>query len=554
MNQSYQIPDEIHKEICDNVDVHIDLVQGQVLRDYAIKAAKALEIYDRVAFQSCHMVGKTHLVGCVIVAYGSTRPHTKIVVTAPTFDQVRKNVFGEVHKRFNELPPEWQFGTMNQTEWNINEDTWVLGKSVQKSASKGMGEQESSKLQGVHSGDGCVLVVIDEAVGTENQVFTQVEGIASGDRDKVLLTLNPTNINCAAYHKVMSDEYYVIKVTCFDTPNFKHHGIDNVSQLLEIYREWQGIEAKNERILFLKKYNAIDPKCISVKWVLHRLREWGIDHPLFRSKCLGEWPLADMYSLISRNVVNKAIGREYEVQTKDETYIGVDVAGDGMDSTVFTTLDGYRQTDYESWPKTDAIEVCEYLVNYMRRGGRYGDSKIRIIVDAGFSFGVIATMKRWLLRDGHVDKMSIPKVDDSTKWEQNNIEFLEFGFGWTRWFRWHFGWVDEAEYTYKDIEEQRIIEEDQARYLNYKAKGFDMLATDCRNELDLLDLECYKKELPTIMLQSSGQAGKMKIESKDEYKVRTGMSSPDSSDALMLANVGRVFNRQQKSPFDYYEQ
>jgi hypothetical protein len=557
MNSGYQLTEAQKKGIqacAKDANLYIKHILHQELEDYAIKVIEAFDIYQRVAVRACHMVGKTHLIGCLGVTYMIPDSKNKVVVTAPTFDQIRRNVFGELHKQYGNLPPMARFGDLNQTEWNIDAETWIVGKSVQKTASgKGGGEQQSSRLQGIHS-EGRVIVIIDEAVGVEEQIFTQVEGIASGDEDKVLLIYNPTSKNCSAYRKANSDEFIEIVITCFDTPNFKHHEINDLHDLQEIYKEWQAIPTKEGKLLFLENFNSIKSYCISVKWVLNRLKEWGVDHPLFRSKCLGLWPLEDMYTLIPLSVVEQCIEREYEIQANDETYIGVDVAGDGSDSTVFLTLDGYKQTDYESHGQTDAVEVCEYLINYLRRGQRYGKSKIRIIVDAGFSFGVIANMKRWLLPAHSPDKMSIPKVADSTDWERKNIEFLEFGFGWSKWTRWHFGWVDEAEYTYKSIEEHRIVEEDQSRYLNYKAKGFDSLATDCRNSLDLFDSECYKKELPFIMLQSSGQAGKMKIQSKIEFKAdNPGIGSPDSADALMLANVGRTYNKQPISPFSYYE-
>ncbi len=48
----------------------------------------------------------------------------------------------------------------------------------------------------------------------------------------------------------------------------------------------------------------------------------------------------------------------------------------------------------------------------------------------------------------------------------------------------------------------------------------------------------YAEELPTIN-KDYNKKGQLVIESKKDYKKRTGRGSPDSSDSLALANFGR---------------
>jgi hypothetical protein len=71
-----------------------------------------------------------------------------------------------------------------------------------------------------------------------------------------------------------------------------------------------------------------------------------------------------------------------------------------------------------------------------------------------------------------------------------------------------------------------------------KAKLFVDLARDLKDEIVLLDDEVYSEELPTIRYRYDSK-GRWLIESKDDYKKRTGRGSPDSADSLALANSGR---------------
>lgn len=69
---------------------------------------------------------------------------------------------------------------------------------------------------------------------------------------------------------------------------------------------------------------------------------------------------------------------------------------------------------------------------------------------------------------------------------------------------------------------------------------FGLLRDDIKDSegIVLLNESIYTEELPTILF-TYNRKGQMVIESKDEYKKRTGRTSPDASDSLALANYGR---------------
>ena len=82
-----------------------------------------------------------------------------------------------------------------------------------------------------------------------------------------------------------------------------------------------------------------------------------------------------------------------------------------------------------------------------------------------------------------------------------------------------------------------LLGREKEKYVNVKARMYDLLAKDMRSRIALLDEEVYLSELPSIQY-SYDSKGRMQIESKDQYKKRTGRGSPDHADSLALANFG----------------
>ena len=80
---------------------------------------------------------------------------------------------------------------------------------------------------------------------------------------------------------------------------------------------------------------------------------------------------------------------------------------------------------------------------------------------------------------------------------------------------------------------------DKEKYVNMKARMFGLLQKDMKDPvgLALLKESVYSEELPMIRYRYNTK-GQMVIESKDEFKKRTGKKSPDSADSLALANFG----------------
>jgi hypothetical protein len=227
----------------------------------------------------------------------------------------------------------------------------------------------------------------------------------------------------------------------------------------------------------------------------------GMTHPLVLSKVFGEFPVTEDNVLVQYEEIRTAIERHYEVESSDLRYIGVDVARFGADKTVFTELIGYKHTNTETLVKRDLTQVTGSLVNFINQ--YEGVKETIVCIDStGLGAGVY---------DMLIENQSNGLIDKLIQ-----IEEVHFGSG------------------LKD-------DQDKARYSILKSKMFDKLSTDLRDHIDLMDESVYYEELPTIQYKFDSK-GRIVIESKKDYKERTGKPSPDYSDSLALANYGRYVN------------
>ena len=505
---------------------YIRSIHGEDIEEYFEEIIVATDNpkYERIAIKACHAVGKTFTMARVIEAIMSRFNNVKTISTAPTFRQVHDLLWKEIHSARGKKPPAFRRGKLNEVDWWINSETFARGFSPQKSAVKESGQGTDSSFQGYHA-KYLTLVVFDEATGIPNQIWKQAEGLlTSGDRVLFLAIANPTSRNCDFFKCFQNSSWKTFSITCFDSPNLKEN---NIKCLSDIERELNLIQSLDDEsaLDYLASYKKPRPYLISARWVIEKAIEWGVDHPLFKSKVLGEFPDEDSNVLIGQALIRKSQEREIEIKEDDLRYIGVDVARFGEDKTCFTEIIGNIQTRKEVHTKRDTNEVVGLLIQFLESES---SRKTRIAIDAGFSHGVI-------------DNLRERKKDRSNKRLYKllkNIDILEIPFGGSDWVKFFFGSVDER--NRKTLESQRKIQEARENYMNYKAIMFDYLSRDIKSSLKLLNDKIYLKQLPSILMLADSR-GRLKIESKQDYKERTGESSPDEADSLALANLAKYY-------------
>jgi phage terminase large subunit len=464
------------------------------LEVYQRKVIRAVEENERVAVSACHDVGKTFLAARLAITFLSNNPGSKVITTAPTYNQVKRILWSELRSahRAAKIPLG---GVLNETDWTFEPDWFAIGFTPKNELSGGEGQGTQSSFQGFHAPGG-LLLIFDEATGIPANIWTMAEGLMTQHKVKFLAIGNPTSTTSEFYRCFKDPAWFKVYLSCFDSPNLKANNINTIEEL-----QWEidKVTAMNDADAkkHLDSYKMVVPYLLTTKWVVQNAKKWGINHPLTVSKILGKFPHGGDNTLLPLGFVEEAQLRVYYPKDSERKTIGVDVARFGSDSTVLTGLHGFKQLSRREFYKHDALEVVGEVINLSREM----DGVDVIVVDeTGVGGGVVD-----LLNDA-VKTGALPKTTE--------IRGVQFGAACE-------------------------LDEDKEKYANLKARMFGLLQQDLKKDdgLAILNESVYLEELPTILYKYN-QKGQMVIESKDDYKKRTGRKSPDNADSLALANFG----------------
>jgi phage terminase large subunit len=398
----------------------------------------------RISIRSGHGVGKTALLAWIILHFIHTRYPSKTAVTAPSATQLFDALASEVKmwlKKLEAAVPALA-GIFEATSdrifmKNAPEAVFVSYRTSRK--------ESPEALQGYHADH--VLLVADEASGVHDTVFEAASGSMSTKGAITILTGNPTRSNGFFYktHTALREIWRCFKVSCFDS-------------------------------------SRVDTKYIDEE------RAYGMESNRYRIRVLGEFPKGDDDTLIPRDHVESAVGRQIMAPRKEPIYWGVDVA-----RSLFR----------------DASALCK------RKGPV-----------------VLEKIKTWRLPDvmqvtGQIKK-EWDETPDSEKPEAIFVDVIGFGAGVC----------------------DRLLELDlPAVGVNVGENSSVMAkAVRLRDELWLKVRDWFATRLcsipddpglieeacaPTVAYQSNGNA---KVESKDEMRARGILEgrSPDRADALCL--------------------
>jgi phage terminase large subunit len=474
------------------------------LEDYDRRVLQSVVDNERTAIAACHDVGKTWKAARVVLWFASCFPYSKVITTAPTYNQVKNILWSEIRAAHSRaLIPLG--GKLNLTDWQLSQegDWFAIGFTPRNELSGEAGQGTQSSFQGFHAPH--LLLVFDEATGIPTPTWNMAEGLLTSANVKFLAIGNPTSRSSEFFKCFSSPSWAKIYLSCFDSPNLRANGIvDEATLMREIQRVREMPEAEAQARL--KSYEVVKPYMLSTKWVIQSILRWGIEHPLTVSKVLGKFPRTGTNVLIPLDTVEEAQRRVHNAEPGERKTIGVDVARFGVDTTVFTAMHGLQAKAKKSLVKRDTGEVSGEVIAFYREHG----ADVIVVDETGVGGGVVDN-----LREAQRNKL-IP--------ENVEIRGVQFGAG--------------VECSGGETCKHDSADCDKARYVNLKARMFGLLADDLKAGLALLPDEVYAEELPTI-LYGYDSKGKLVIESKDDYKKRTGRSSPDHADSLALANYGR---------------
>ena len=479
-----------------------NVLQIDSLQDYHKQIALDVAKYDKIAIKAAHSLGKTWEMARLALWFFANYEDSIVITTAPTYRQVKTLLWGELREAYKKANPPLG-GRLLDVELKMSDKHYAIGFSPQTKTTATK-EQQGSSFQGFHSKH--VMIIFDEATGVTPDVWIMAQGLlTSGAIVKFIAIANPTTRNCTFFECFSSPEWKKITINCFDSPNLIANGITS-KELLQDELDRLSILSDEKRIEEIQNYKKPVPYLLTAQFTIPYVLRLGMDHPLVLSKVFGEFPMTEDNVLVQYEDVDKAIKREPSKEKYHSRFIGVDVARFGADKTVISELTDFTQTHLEPIVKRNIPYVTGAVINLINNERH--ELPCTVAVDAtGLGAGVYDLLVEKQREGSFSKKVNVVEV--------------------------HFGGKPDLEGASKD--EQEV---DKTRYYNLKAKLFDLLGVDLKERISLMNEAAYYEELPSIQYKFDSR-GRIVIESKKDYKVRTGRPSPDFSDSLALANYGR---------------
>jgi len=351
-------------------------VLGEELWSRQAEIARSVVAHRYTAVHACHDSGKSYAAARIACWWISTHPvgEAIVVTSAPTLDQVRAILWREMREAHAHggLP-----GTMNQMQWIIQRRIVGIGRKP--------ADWDQAAFQGIH--DHYVLVILDEASGLGEQLWTAAETLVTNDASRILAIGNPDD-PVSHFAKVCKpgSGWNTIGISAFDTPNFSGEQVPD----------------------------RIRPLLLSPAWVEEH-RRWGEDSPYWISKVLGRFPDRSDDALVPLSWIERA--RCAELPREGPTFLGVDVARYGAAQTVVMSWQGGVVRAVASRSHEDTMQTSGLVA--------------RALVETGAAFAVIDAVG---VGGGVVDRLceqDLPVIGVDAGWKtRDSTRFLNARAEW----------------------------------------------------------------------------------------------------------------------------
>jgi hypothetical protein len=427
-----------------NPPAYFEEVIGVTPDPWQRKAALALQKERFVSIRSGSGVGKTALLSWLTYWFLNTKPRSKVPSTAPSQHQLFDVLWGEHFRWLNrsELLKKIFIWTQSKVAVRGYEPMWY---AVARTAQVSPGGEVAEGLQGFHAEEN-ILFIIDEASGVQDAVFPAVEGALTSKNSYVILTGNPTRTTGFFFDVFNSNDlagmYYLMHVSCLDSPRVS----DRYIQMMKV--------------------------------------KYGVDHPVYQIKVLGNFPSMDTALLIPPEFVDVMVNNSKQ-DGDGLIEFGIDI-GRARALSVCYVRYGNDIVDWQECQKvggiTDTHVLTQWIVNMMNDH----DPSFVKIDPVGIGVGVFDN-----LRSIYGPEKILPVIGGAS------------------------------------------AKEDKDMYLNLRAKGYWDLRMNLPKISHSVRLpDRLIAELGDIRLKEKTRTGKIQVESKEDMMSRA-TRSPDHADALM---------------------
>lgn len=482
---------------------HVEFVQDVLGRSPWSKQAEIISDvfnYPTVAVKSCNAAGKSDLASDVALTFLMCKPNSIVITTAPTWRQVKDVIWRYIRTKHAKAPIKLSAAQCNQVGLDLTEEWFAVGLST----------KDAEKFFGYHADE--ILVIVDEASGVEEEIWTGVDAVTPNLNAHVLAIGNPTNPDGRFYKMFQDPLVRKHTITVFDTPNFTANGITNVEQLIKYFTAPEDQDPILYAVEQQKKLKSPIPALISPIRVFQRYNQWGPEHPMWEALIMAQFPSQASTALIPLGLILKSVEvwRQIEKAKKDKAFAkelekkpewkikhgehyryGIDVARFGDDTTVIAPAKGGYVEKLIQWGKVDTSITTERIIQHI---SLHDFRAILRVDDIGVGGGVSDQLNK--LKRERPDKYMF------------KVHRVNASAGTTNPEKWY----------------------------NLRTEMYDRLADLFINhEIAIPDDEDLVSELATIRVKYVGKDNQIKqVEAKSSIKDRL-KRSPDKADAVMMA-------------------
>jgi hypothetical protein len=281
---------------------------GWGLWDKQREIADAVVHHERVAVPAAFGVGKTYLAARLALWWLYNHKPSKVITTGPTMRQVKDLLWSELraaHRR-SKRPLGGEPLTL---QLQLEEDWFALGFATDP--------DKIDQFTGYHSPH--MLVIFDQACGVDRAIWEAAEGLMTGGHARWLAISNTTDAASAMAEvctgaKTRFGKWKVIPITAYDSPNVK---------------------AKCDVI----------PGIISYDWIEKKMEMWEPSGPMWQIFVEASFVDEAQMTILTGAHIRRMFSEELAEKIQpdfDAMTIGIDVAEEGLDSSVWTVRAGGR--------------------------------------------------------------------------------------------------------------------------------------------------------------------------------------------------------------------
>lgn len=254
----------------------------------------------KLAIKSGHGTGKSCLEAIAVLWFLTTRPLSRVVMTAPSARQLYDVLMAEVRQWYlNSILSDLELFRFTRDNIRINKESH---EAIWFATCVSVSNPEN--ISGMHAEN--ILAVVDEGAGVDDEIFVRLEGVLTTKGSYIITCGNPSFTNGYFYdifHKYQ-ESYDLLTFNCEESDN------------------------------------------VDAEWIDSMKEKYGEDSNIYKVRVLGEFAPLNEQVIIRREDLEDCIGREVELNEDEDVQFGVDVSsGESNDYSVIVVRQGYKELE-----------------------------------------------------------------------------------------------------------------------------------------------------------------------------------------------------------------